>query len=347
MSNYVTPLPNSVTEINPENLTLILSRSPDCAATKHLLKAALDKGHRYAGFPFEFDRESTHKMILMSKTILNKKSKSSPQAKNRTDMAVLEKKEESFKSLKAFFTEVSSLTMFTGRFFKESVQPPFEFKELMRQAYLVGNKSFYLVAITGFIMGLVLTIQSAPTLAQFGAESWLPAMVGISIIREIGPVITALICAGKVGSGIGAELASMKVTEQIDAMEVSGTNPFKYLVVTRVVATTIMIPILVIFADVIALGGAYVGVNISGDVSFTLFFSQVINAIEFSDIFPAIIKTFFFGFIIGLVACYKGYNSNKGTEGVGAAANSAVVLASLLVFVIDMIAVQFTNLLVY
>ena len=195
-------------------------------------------------------------------------------------------------------------------------------------------------------MGLVLTIQSAPTLSQFGAESWLPAMVAVSIIREIGPVITALICAGKVGSGIGAELASMKVTEQIDAMEVSGTNPFKYLVVTRVVAATLMIPVLVIFADAIALAGAFMGVNITGDVSFTLYFSQVVNAVDFSDVFPAFIKTFFFGFAIGIVACYKGYNSNKGTEGVGAAANAAVVMSSLLVFIIDMIAVQFTNLLI-
>ena len=249
--------------------------------------------------------------------------------------------------MKVFFTEVTSLTLFTGRFFKELYQPPYEFNELARQAYLIGNKSFYLVAITGFIMGLVLTIQSAPTLSKFGAESWLPAMVAVSIIREIGPVITALICAGKVGSGIGAELASMKVTEQIDAMEVSGANPFNYLVVTRVVAATLMIPVLVIFADVIGLAGAFMGVNITGDVSYTLFFSQVVGAVEFSDVFPAFIKTFFFGFAIGLVACYKGYHSDKGTQGVGAAANAAVVMASLLVFIIDMIAVQFTNLLIY
>ena len=126
-------------------------------------------------------------------------------------------------------------------------------------------------------MGLVLTIQSRPTLAEFGAESWLPAMVGVSIVREIGPVITALICAGKVGSSIGAELASMKVTEQIDAMEVSGINPFKYIVVTRVLATTLMIPLLVIFSDAIALFGSYLAVNIKGDVTFTLFFAKVFD----------------------------------------------------------------------
>ena len=148
-----------------------------------------------------------------------------------------------------FFLEVSSLTIFTLRFFKEVFKPPYEFNELMKQSFLIGYKSLPLVGITGFIIGLVLTIQSRPTLAKFGAESWLPAMVAVSIIREIGPVITAFIFAGKVGSGIGAELASMNVTEQIDAMQVSGTNPFKYLVVTRVLSATLMLPLLVVFAD--------------------------------------------------------------------------------------------------
>jgi phospholipid/cholesterol/gamma-HCH transport system permease protein len=251
----------------------------------------------------------------------------------------------SFSALKNFFTEVTLVTQFTGRFFRELLTPPYNFNELVKQAYLVGVKSFPLVAITGFIMGLVMTIQSRPTLAQFGAESWLPAMVSVSMIREIGPVITALICAGKVGSGIGAELASMKVTEQIDAMEVSGKNPFKYIVVTRIMATTLMVPLLVIFSDAVSLYGSYVGVNLKGDVSGSLFFSQVIEKLDFSDIMPAVIKTVFFGFAIGLIGCYKGYNSNSGTEGVGKAANSAVVMASLLVFVIDMIAVQITSLL--
>src|SRR5882672_6277162 len=126
------------------------------------------------------------------------------------------------RSLRGFFEEIARLTLFAKRFIAELVKPPYEVTELIKQMYLIGYKSFPLVAITGFIMGLVLTIQSRPTLAKFGAESWLPAMVAVSIIREIGPVITALIFAGKVGSGIGAELASMKVTEQIDAMEVSG-----------------------------------------------------------------------------------------------------------------------------
>jgi phospholipid/cholesterol/gamma-HCH transport system permease protein len=259
----------------------------------------------------------------------------------------IKKKSETFlnTTFKNFFLEISLITKFTVRFFKELFKPPYEFNELVKQSYSIGCKSLPLVGITGFIMGLVLTIQSRPTLVQFGAESWLPAMVSVSLIREIGPVITALICAGKVGSGIGAELASMKVTEQIDAMEVTGMNPFKYIVVTRILSATLMLPLLVIFADVIALYGSYVGVNLKGDVNFHLFISQVIEKLNFIDVFPAFIKTFFFGFAIGLIGCYNGYNSNKGTEGVGKSANSAVVYASLLVFIIDMVAVQITSLL--
>jgi phospholipid/cholesterol/gamma-HCH transport system permease protein len=249
------------------------------------------------------------------------------------------------KALKGFFEEVTLLTKFTFRFFKEVVKPRYEFNEFIRQSYLIGYKSFPLVAITGLILGLVLTVQSRPTLAEFGAVSWLPSMVAVSIIRELGPAITSLIFAGKVGSGIGAELASMKVTEQIEAMEVAGNNPFKYLVVTRVLATTLMLPLLVIAGDTVSMYGAYIAVNIKGAISFHLFFLQVFESLDFSDIFPAIIKTFFFGFAIGLIGCYKGYNSNNGTEGVGVAANSAVVYGLLSVFLLDMIAVQITSLL--
>jgi phospholipid/cholesterol/gamma-HCH transport system permease protein len=246
--------------------------------------------------------------------------------------------------LKNIFEDAGRSTSFIGRFFKEAFRPPFEVKELIRQCYNIGNKSLPLVAITGFIMGLVLTIQSRPTLAEFGAESWLPGMVALSLIKEIAPVITALICAGKISSGIGAELGSMKVSEQIDAMEVSAINPFKYLVVTRIMATTLMVPILVIFADGVGIIGGYIGVNIHGDVNMYRYLSQVLASIDFIDIIPATIKTFFFGFFIGMIGCYKGYTAANGTESVGKAANSAVVAASLTIFVIDMIAVQLTDL---
>jgi phospholipid/cholesterol/gamma-HCH transport system permease protein len=207
----------------------------------------------------------------------------------------------------------------------------------------MGNRSLLLVGITGFIIGLVLTLQTRPTLMEFGAVSWMPSMVSISIVREVGPIITALVCAGRIGSGIGAELGSMRVTEQIDAMEVSGTNPFKFLVVTRVLAVTLMLPLLVIIGDFIAIFGSFLVENVKGSVSFTLYFNQVFDALEFGDIIPATIKTFFFGLAIGIVGCFKGYNCEKGTEGVGKAANSAVVFTSLLLFIIDFIAVFVTD----
>lgn len=246
---------------------------------------------------------------------------------------------------KAFLEEVGGISNFIGRFFREGFRPRYEFAELIRQCYWVGYKSLPLVGITAFIMGLVLTIQSRPTLVKFGAESMLPLMVAVSLVREISPVITALICAGKIGSGMGAELGSMRVTEQIDAMEVSGTNPFKYLIVTRVIATTLMLPILANLSNAISLYGGYLGVNIRGHISWHLYWTQVFNALSYSDLVPAVMKTFFFGFAIGVVGSFKGYYSSKGTEGVGRSANSAVVVASLLVFIIDLIAVQIADLL--
>jgi phospholipid/cholesterol/gamma-HCH transport system permease protein len=245
--------------------------------------------------------------------------------------------------LKSFLMEIGELSYFTARYFKEVFKRPFEFKELLRQCYNMGNRSLFLVVITGFIIGLVLTLQTRPTLMEFGAVSWMPSMVSISIVREIGPIITALVCAGRIGSGIGAELGSMRVTEQIDAMEVSGTNPFKYLVVTRVLAVTLMLPLLVIIGDVIAIFGSFLVENIKGNVSFMLYFNQVFDALEFGDVIPATIKSFFFGLAIGIVGCFKGYNCEKGTEGVGKAANSAVVFTSLLLFIIDFIAVFVTD----
>lgn len=245
--------------------------------------------------------------------------------------------------LKSFLIEIGELSLFIGRYFREAFKRPFEFKELLRQCYHMGNRSLLLVGITGFIIGLVLTLQTRPTLMEFGAVSWMPSMVSISIVREIGPIITALVCAGRIGSGIGAELGSMRVTEQIDAMEVSGTNPFKYLVVTRVLAVTLMLPLLVIIGDVIAIFGSYLVENVKGNVSFMLYFNQVFDALEFGDIIPATIKSFFFGLAIGIVGCFKGYNCEKGTEGVGKAANSAVVFTSLLLFIIDFIAVFVTD----
>ncbi|WP_133538019.1 MlaE family ABC transporter permease [Tenacibaculum caenipelagi] len=247
------------------------------------------------------------------------------------------------KQLKSFFIEIGELSLFTSRFFKETFKQPFELKELLQQCYQIGNRSLLLVSITGFIIGLVLTLQTRPTLMEFGAVSWMPSMVGISIVREIGPIITALVCAGKIGSGISAELGSMRVTEQIDAMEVSGINPFKYLVVTRVLAVTFMLPLLIIIADTIALFGSFLVENVKGNVSFVLFFNQVLDALKFGDVVPATIKSFFFGAAIGLIGSFKGYNCEEGTAGVGKATNIAVVSTSLLLFIIDFMAVFVTD----
>ncbi|MEY3405742.1 MAG: hypothetical protein RL161_1172 [Bacteroidota bacterium] len=246
---------------------------------------------------------------------------------------------------KNFLFETGSIARFTGKFFVQWFKPRYETKELLKQCYSIGYQSLSLVGITAFIMGLVLTIQSRPTLVEFGAESMLPAMVSVSLVREIAPVITALICAGKIGSGIGAELGSMRVTEQIDAMEVSGTNPFKYLVVTRVFATTLMLPVLSSIGMAVSLYGGYLGVNIKGVVSWQLYWKEVFDALAFGDVIPTLIKSIFFGLAIGLIGSYKGYTTMRGTEGVGQAANSAVVISSLLVFIIDLIAVQITDLL--
>lgn len=249
-------------------------------------------------------------------------------------------------SLQAFLETAGGIAEFTIRFFKEVFFPPYELEEVLNQGYQLGYRSLSLVGAAGFIIGLVLTMQVRPTMVEFGAESYIPTMVTISIVREIGPVLTALICAGKVGSGIGAELGSMKVTEQIDAMAVSGTNAFKYTVVTRVLAITFMVPVLVYYAGLIALFGSYVGMNLEGDVSLTLFMSKALGSIGYADVIPATIKSFFFGFAIGIVGCYKGYTADSGTVGVGLAANSAVVVSSLLIFIIDMMAVQLTHLII-
>jgi len=243
--------------------------------------------------------------------------------------------------------EIGELGVFSWRFVRECFKPRYEFAELLRQCYAIGNKTLPLVGITGFIMGLVITIQSQPSMETFGAGSWLPSVVSVSLVREIVPVITALICAGKIGSSIGAELGSMRVTEQIDAMEVSGTNPFKYLVVTRVFAAILMLPLLVIISDTVSLYGAFVGINMKQEVSFHLFSIQVFQKLTFSDVLPSVVKSLFFGFAIGIIGCYKGYYTKNGTRGVGLAANTAVVLSTFAVFIIDLIAAQVADIFNY
>jgi len=225
---------------------------------------------------------------------------------------------------------------------KEMFIPPYELHEIRKHMIELGMKTLPIVGVTGFIIGLVMTMQLQPVLQRFGAEAFLPGSIGITIVRELGPVITALIFAGRVSSGIGAELGSMRVTEQIDAMEVSGVNPFRFLVVTRVFATTFILPILTVYVIFIALFGGYIAVVLVQNMTWQYYVDRVVFAVEFADAVPGVMKTFVFGFIVGIVGAYLGYNAKNGTEGVGRASTTSVVIASLLILIFDMILVKLT-----
>jgi phospholipid/cholesterol/gamma-HCH transport system permease protein len=246
--------------------------------------------------------------------------------------------------LNKFLLRIVDIYRFIGNVLRQFFFSPPEVREILRQSYAVGNRSLFLITFTAFVAGVVFTKQSRPSLSSFGAESWLPSLVSQAVVRSLGPLITGLICAGKLGSNIGAELGSMKVTEQIDAMEVSGTRPFSYLVVSRIAATTLVLPLLVVYADIIALIGSYLTTSVFNNTGFRLYFNDVASSITYLDIFSSLIKSIFFGFAIGTVGSYAGYHSENGTTGVGKAANSAVVISMLLIFIIDLLSLQIINL---
>lgn len=247
------------------------------------------------------------------------------------------------KGLDAFFISVHDIFRFISRFFREVLRPPLEVKEFIRQCYMVGYKSLALISLTGFITGLVFTKQSRPSLAEFGATSWLPSLISIAVIRALAPLVTALICAGKVGSGIGAELASMKVTEQIDAMEVSAINPFKYLVVTRIMACTVCLPLLMAYTALVGMAGSYLDIHLNEQTTLMAFINKAFNDISFLDLFASFFKSIVFGFTIGTVSSYLGYNASQGTTGVGKAANISVVVSMFMIFIEEIIIVQIVN----
>lgn len=247
------------------------------------------------------------------------------------------------KGIDKYFKGVYKAYRFIIRFFKEVVKKPFHLREVINQCYEVGIKSVYLISLTGFIVGIVFTKQSRPSLEEFGAASWLPSLIGIALVKAIGPLVTGLICAGKVGSSIGAELGSMKVTEQIEAMEVSAINPFKYLVVSRVLATTIMIPVLTLYCSFVGLYGSYLNVHTSETSSIVSYYQNAFSTISFLDIYISVTKSIVFGFTIGVVGCFKGFHASQGTRGVGKAANQAVVLSMFLIFVEEIVIVQISN----
>ncbi len=244
--------------------------------------------------------------------------------------------------LTSFFQTLAGLFLFSIRFFKEVLIPPYEVEEIKKHMIELGMKTLVIVGVTGFIIGLVMTMQLQPVLQRFGAEAFLPGSIGITIVRELGPVITALIFAGRVSSGIGAELGSMRVTEQIDAMEVSGVNPFRFLVVTRVFATTFILPILTVYVIFISLFGSYIAVVLVQNMTWEYYIGRVIFSVEFADAVPGILKTFIFGYIVGIVGAYLGFNAKNGTEGVGKASTTSVVASSLLILIFDMVLVKLT-----
>ncbi len=236
--------------------------------------------------------------------------------------------------------QVGAIAAFAGTFFGQLFRRPFEGRELIRQMDETGSKSLLLVLITGCSIGIVLSMQSRGTLARFGAEAVLPNMLALSVVKEIGPVITSLVLAGRLGAGIAAELGSMRVTEQIDALEVAALQPFKYLVVTRVLACVVMFPLLTIACDVVALLGGYSESLLSSDLDYRLFVDQAFSSLRLSDVLFSTAKTSVFGFLVSIVGCYSGYYVRGGTREVGQAAMRAVVIGSLLVLVADVLMVR-------
>lgn len=247
------------------------------------------------------------------------------------------------KKIDQIFITIYQVFLFVRKFFREAFRLPFERGEFIRQCYQIGYRSLALITLTGFITGMVFTKQSRPSLAEFGATSWLPSLVSIAIVRALAPLVTALICAGKVGSSIGAELGSMRVTEQIDAMEVSAINPFKFLVVTRVLATTVVVPILMAYTGFVGMMGSFLDVHLNESTSLLTFFQSAFDKISFLDFGSSMIKAISYGFTIGMVGCYQGWNASQGTQGVGKAANVAVVVSMFLIFIEEMFIVQIIN----
>ncbi|MEX0821081.1 MAG: ABC transporter permease [Rhodothermales bacterium] len=232
------------------------------------------------------------------------------------------------------------MAMFMGTFFKRVWRRPFEVREFINQLDEVGTKSFPLTAVTGMAIGIVLAMQSRGTLARFGAEAVLPNMLALSVFKEIGPVITSLILAGRLGAGIGAEIGSMRVTEQIDALEVAALKPYHYLVVTRVLACIVMFPLLTISTDVIAMVGGYLESLAATNMDYRVFINVAFSSLRFSDILVDTMKTSIFGFLVGIVSCYMGYSVRGGTRDVGRAAMHSVVVSSLLILLADVLIVR-------
>jgi phospholipid/cholesterol/gamma-HCH transport system permease protein len=248
-------------------------------------------------------------------------------------------------SIKRLFEDIARFIFFLGRFFANLTQAPQEKGEIGRQMYEVGAKSILIVGVAGLAIGMVLAMQTSSTLARFGGQGILPSMIAVAVLREIGPIITALVVSGRVGAGIGAELGSMRVTEQIDAMEVAALNPFRFLVVTRVLACVFMLPVLTVYANFLALLGGFFAMRLDQSISLRLYFDSALRFLNFNTVLPALGKTAVFGLLIGAIACFLGYHTAGGTTGVGRSAMLAVVLSTLMIIVADVVLVKLTVLL--
>ncbi|MBI4459008.1 MAG: ABC transporter permease [Acidobacteria bacterium] len=241
----------------------------------------------------------------------------------------------------SFFEWFGELGLFCWRLVRAALSPPYEGRELIRQMDEMGSKSELLVALAGSAIGVVLSLETHDSLSRFGASALLPAAVVFSILRESGPIITGLILSGRLGAGIGAELGSMKVTEQIDAMEASAVDPHKFLVATRVLACTLILPLLTLVADFCGILMGWVTSAFAEPISLQLFLNHGFRNVTFHDFLPPTLKTAVFGLIIGVVSCFQGMRTKGGTEGVGRAAKTAVVLSSLFIILADVVLVRF------
>jgi phospholipid/cholesterol/gamma-HCH transport system permease protein len=244
------------------------------------------------------------------------------------------------RAITAFFVWLGNFAKFCARLVRSALTPPYEFREFLHQCDSIGAKSLPLVALAGAATGVVMALETRDSLARFGAKSMLPAVIVFAILKESGPVITGIVMSGRVGAGIGAELGEMKVTDQIDAMEASAVDPYKYLVATRVLACIVMLPLLTLVANFFGIVMGWVANTMTDAISFRLFLHTGFRPVEFSDFIPPTLKTCVFGWIIGAVACFQGMQAQGGTEGVRRAATSSVVLASLLVIVSDVVLVK-------
>jgi phospholipid/cholesterol/gamma-HCH transport system permease protein len=240
-----------------------------------------------------------------------------------------------------FFEWFGDLGIFFWQVVRAAASPKFEFRELFRQLDEIGSKSLPLVALAGAAIGVVLSLEARHSLTRFGAKSLLPAAIVFAVITETGPIITGLVVSGRVGAGIGAELASMKVTEQIDAIEASAVNPYRLLAAPRILACILMLPLLTMAADFCGLIMGWVTQAMVEPLSLHQFISSGFKGADFNDLLPPTLKTAMFGLIIGMIACFQGMRTRGGAEGVGRAATSSVVLSSLFVILADVVLVKF------